>query len=107
MIACELARLEKRDGNATVARVRAKLPVSSVTVWARVLQNIPRAPLFLLKMWSCLNPLPRLGLACCLVAYRPSNMLVYLRDGSAQTILRADTLKYKLQIKLSISLSQK
>ena len=26
---------------------------------------------------------------CWLVAYRPSNMPVYLRDGSAQTILRA------------------
>ena len=38
-----------------------------------------------------------------LVAYRPSNMRVYLRDGSAQTSLRAATLRYKLQIKLSIS----
>ena len=28
-----------------------------------------------------------------LVAYRPSNMRVYLRDGSAQTILRAATLR--------------
>ena len=28
---------------------------------------------------------------CLLVAYRPSNMRVYLRDGSAQTILRAAT----------------
>ena len=28
-----------------------------------------------------------------LVAYRPSNMLVYLRDGSAQTIVRAATLR--------------
>ena len=27
------------------------------------------------------------------VAYRPSNMRVYLRDGSAQTILRAATLR--------------
>ena len=32
-----------------------------------------------------------------------SNMLVYLRDGSAQTILHAATLGQKLQIKLSIS----
>ena len=40
---------------------------------------------------------------CWLVAYRPSNMRVYLRDGSAQTILCAATLRYKLQIKLSIS----
>ena len=31
-------------------------------------------------------------------------MLVYLRDGSAQTILPAATLRYKLQIKLSKSL---
>ena len=37
----------------------------------------------------------------CLVAQRPSNTRVYLRDGSAQTILRAATLRYKLQIKLS------
>ena len=33
------------------------------------------------------------GLFCLLVAYRPSNMRVYLRDGSAQTILRAATLR--------------
>ena len=33
-------------------------------------------------------------------------MLVYLRDGSAQTIVRAATLRYKLQIKLSISPSR-
>ena len=31
-----------------------------------------------------------------LVALRPSNMLVYLRDGSAQTVLRAATLRQKL-----------
>ena len=30
-------------------------------------------------------------------------MRLYLRDGSAQTILRAATLRYKLQIQLSIS----
>ena len=30
---------------------------------------------------------------CWLVAYRPSNMLVYLRDGSAQTTVRAARLK--------------
>ena len=34
-----------------------------------------------------------------------SNMLVYLRDGSAQTILRAATLRQKLQAKLSISVT--
>ena len=34
---------------------------------------------------------------CSLVAYRPSNMQVYLRDGSAQTILRTATLRQKLQ----------
>ena len=33
----------------------------------------------------------------------PSNLLVYLRDGSAQTIVHAATLRWKLQIKLSIS----
>ena len=38
-----------------------------------------------------------------LVAKRPSNMLVYLRDGSAQTGLRTATLRWKLQIKLPIS----
>ena len=30
---------------------------------------------------------------CWLAALRPSNMLVYLRDGSAQTIVRAATLR--------------
>ena len=40
---------------------------------------------------------------CWLVALRPSNMLVHLRDGSAQTILRAATLRQKLQIQLSTS----
>ena len=35
----------------------------------------------------------RVCLFCLLVAYRPSNRLVYLRDGSAQTILRAATLR--------------
>ena len=30
---------------------------------------------------------------CLLAAKRPSNMLLYLRDGSEQTILRAATLK--------------
>ena len=44
-----------------------------------------------------------LRFVCWLVAYRPSNMLVYLRDGSAQTILRAATLRQKLQIQLSTS----
>ena len=39
---------------------------------------------------------------CLLVAQRPSNMRVYLRDRSAQTILRAATLRQKLQTKLSI-----
>ena len=33
-------------------------------------------------------------------------MQLYLRNGSAQTILRAATLRYKLQIKLSISPSR-
>ena len=33
------------------------------------------------------------GLVCCLVALRPSKMLVYLRDGSAQTNLCAATLR--------------
>ena len=33
------------------------------------------------------------GLFCLLDAYRPSNRRLYLRDGSAQTILRAATLR--------------
>ena len=46
------------------------------------------------------------GRGCCLlVALRPSNMQVYLREGSAQVILRAATLRQKLQIQLSISLA--
>ena len=40
---------------------------------------------------------------CWLVVYRPSNMLLYLRDRSAQTILPAATLRRKSQIKLSTS----
>ena len=43
---------------------------------------------------------------CWLVALRPSNRLVYLRDGSARTVLRADTLRQKLQIQLSTSPSR-
>ena len=42
-----------------------------------------------------LLPLDHIALAlalCLLVASRPSNMLVYLRDGSAQTIVNAATL---------------
>ena len=35
----------------------------------------------------------RVQFVCLLVAYRPSNRQVYLRDGSAQTILRAATLR--------------
>ena len=49
------------------------------------------------------NSILEFVLFCLLVAYRPSNMRVYLRDGSAHTILRAATLRQKLQIKLSIS----
>ena len=33
---------------------------------------------------------------------RPSNMLVYLRDGSALTVVRAATLRQKLQIKPAV-----
>ena len=39
----------------------------------------------------------------CLLALRPSNMPVYLRDGSAQRVLRAATLRLKLKIELSTS----
>ena len=45
-----------------------------------------------LELWTVLF-LVRAVLFCLLVAYRPSNMRVYLRDGSAQTILRAATLR--------------
>ena len=38
---------------------------------------------------------------CWLVAQRPSNMLVYLSDGSARTSVGAATLRWKLQIKRS------
>ena len=47
-----------------------------------------------------------LWFVCWLLAYRPSNVLVYLRDGSAQAIVRAATPRQKSQIKLSISPSQ-
>ena len=40
-------------------------------------------------------------LLACLLAKRPSNIRVYLRDGSAHTILRAATLRQKSQTKLS------
>ena len=42
---------------------------------------------------------------CWLTVERPSNILVYLRDGSAQTSVHSATLRQKLHIKLSISLS--
>ena len=42
-----------------------------------------------------------------LVAYCPSNMLLYLRDGSAPTSIRAATLRHKLQIKLALSPSHR
>ena len=46
-----------------------------------------------------------------MVAQRPSNRLVYLRDGSAQTILRAATLRWKLEAinrwKEKVTLSKK
>ena len=38
-------------------------------------------------------------------AERPRNMLVYLNDGSAQTFVRAATLREKLQIKLSLPIT--
>ena len=38
-----------------------------------------------------------------LVASHPSNMVLYLRDRSARTVLRTARLRQKLQIKLSIS----
>ena len=41
----------------------------------------------------------------CLLAWRPSNMLVYVKDGIAQTIVRATTLRQKLKIRLSVSTS--
>ena len=47
----------------------------------------------------------RAVVVCWLLVKRPSNTLVYLRDGSAQTIARAATLRQKLQIKLSTSSS--
>ena len=49
---------------------------------------------------ACRDPLslqcgasPQVWFVCWLAAYRPSNMRVYLRDGFAQTILRAATLR--------------
>ena len=47
-------------------------------------------------VWSLEYALCVLGFVCWLVGWllnSPSNMLVYLRDGSAQTILRAATLR--------------
>ena len=35
----------------------------------------------------------KMMIVCWLLAYSPSNRLVYLRDGSAQTSLRAATLR--------------
>ena len=43
------------------------------------------------------------GCCCLLIAQCPSNMLVYLRDGSARVSICAPTLRLKLQIKLSTS----
>ena len=39
----------------------------------------------------------------CLLAYHPSNVLVYLSDRSAKKIVRVATLRHMLQIKLFIS----
>ena len=54
-----------------------------------------------IEIGSQINPQDRY--CCLLLAKRHSNMLVYLRNGSAQTIVPAATLTKKLQIKLSIS----
>ena len=40
-----------------------------------------------------------------LVAYRPFNRLVNLRDGSAETVVCVATLRQKLQIKLALASS--
>ena len=39
----------------------------------------------------------------CLLAQHPSNLLVYIRDASAQTFKRAATPRQKMQVKLAIS----
>ena len=53
----------------------------------------------------CNRGLPCNG--CLLAGIRPSNMLVYLRDGYAhRTIMRTATLRQKLPIKFSICQSQ-
>ena len=49
--------------------------------------------LLLLLLLLMLHAAVAVVFVCWLVAKRPSNMLVYLRDGFAQTILRAATLK--------------
>ena len=46
---------------------------------------------------------PRQGFVCWLLAEHPSDMIVYLIDGSAHTVLRTATMRYKLQIQLSTS----
>ena len=44
-----------------------------------------------------------LKVCCCwMAAQRPSNMPVYLNDGSALTIVHADKLRWKQQIKLAL-----
>ena len=66
--------------------------VKNASEWATVRQTPPPPPpprpppppVETKKQWR---------FVCWLVAYRPSNMRVYLRDGSAQTILRAATLR--------------
>ena len=60
-------------------------------------KNIPRI-IMILKLLICSKTKQKgqwtnQGFVCLFVAYRPSNMRVYLRDGSAQTILRAATLR--------------
>ena len=55
---------------------------------------------------GCASPPPGRHRATVVVGWwfkRPSNMLVYLRDGSARTVVRAATLRQKMQIMLSTS----
>ena len=55
------------------------------------------------RRWGRGGGRKRQRFVCWLDALCPSNMLVYLRDGFAQTRVRAATMRQKLQIKLSIS----
>ena len=72
-----------------VGRKEKQLDVQT-RIWSCLIQSLQER---VLEFENIHNWHQDVKFVCLLVAYRPSNMRVYLRDGSAQTILRAATLR--------------